>query len=855
MFCSSHRRVEATVYSTLVPPAAPVPSPPLNESLRHKLKLGLNQATNRFRIARRQLRDAARSAAAAGILDKMAPPPPPSGEGLNTDEELIMLGAAARVLDELKSRAVSRFEWHMTGCVELDRWLAEAEAEAARQTSEVKKRSRTMFWKHLKQDDAQCKAKRLEKIENESSDEDEDEEGEDDLSGSEIDSGDEIEDALRALDAEGAAVGSVRWAALWKAEIPMQPYADTRAWPTMSLCAYLATFASGETDDKISDSAETVKDTSRLGMLRRARTRARIVGLSLAWGVPWLPHDEWWRERPLGDADTLFRIQRATVLAESTISGIEAEEMLEDQHDEIVTAAANFVGLGTFNRSENVRKTNSELRQVVLFHNDPDVTAALRAIREQPEKSGHSILRDRLHNARKASNALQSQFPSLREDEDKNIEPEPDALAVMGSPPLLGEHDAEAELGLDDGNTLIDASNHLADDRLDYNHDAADEYLDDEGGSSQSSVTSSETSMHKFTQSGRIPQILDGGFWTEDLGRPREYGKGGEWAGTGRPTEEVEHLDQVVLDAAGLWQGRDLLTAARDAWELRPELLRLEVTSHARADGGDIADVFVITPDMPLHSKDDLANFVDTDGTLTVRVVLTMPRAIASMMDDNEDKEDDDSDSDSGDTPKLKAYCFEVLSGALNTTAVWDRRSVVRVVWARPVEPASMYARLYDDSRAGDTKPPRAQPPRPHVTQCLAAAEVESFIGDGNGPLLARSMEVCYALIDVTSGRMLQHQSHPKLGETGTGLRGNNKLAAIITGGGAEARKTMTYDEARDELDFVLHGPHAALAPTIKQRDQYVAVDLETVLREHQSTSSRARPVRNIGRGPAAVAQ
>ena len=53
-------------------------------------------------------------------------------------------------------------------------------------------------------------------------------------------------------------------------------------WPTTSICAYLANFAAVEDGEPL--------DWSKLGMIRRARTRKRIIALAVQWRVPW----RWW---------------------------------------------------------------------------------------------------------------------------------------------------------------------------------------------------------------------------------------------------------------------------------------------------------------------------------------------------------------------------------------------------------------------------------------------------------------------------------------------------------------------------------------------------------------------------------
>ena len=49
----------------------------------------------------------------------------------------------------------------------------------------------------------------------------------------------------------------------------------------------------------------------------------------------------------------------------------------------------------------------------------------------------------------------------------------------------------------------------------------------------------------------------------------------------------------------------------------------------------------------------------------------------------------------------------------------------------------------------------------------------------------------------------------------------SGRFAAFAVGGGRAPRVAMAYGEARDTLDFLLHGPHAALSDVYAKRDEY----------------------------------
>lgn len=110
------------------------------------------------------------------------------------------------------------------------------------------------------------------------------------------------------------------------------------------------------------------------------------------------------------------------------------------------------------------------------------------------------------------------------------------------------------------------------------------------------------------------------------------------------------------------------------------------------------------------HLPKILKRCVDAHGVLVVRVAsAAAPPTAATMFDlpgaesdpeDDDDDDDEDDDEDGGGNTELSAkararaatgelvtYCRRVLAAAVDSSATWDRRRVVGVLWARAVEP------------------------------------------------------------------------------------------------------------------------------------------------------------------------
>ena len=108
-----------------------------------------------------------------------------------------------QVLDVLCGRALVKFEWHAVGGVEIERWLAAAETEAERHAVAVEVRRKAYFRARVDgagsaAADAKARAWRS-------------------LARLAVDL-DRLATDLKQLDKDGGAIGSVRWAALWRAE-------------------------------------------------------------------------------------------------------------------------------------------------------------------------------------------------------------------------------------------------------------------------------------------------------------------------------------------------------------------------------------------------------------------------------------------------------------------------------------------------------------------------------------------------------------------------------------------------------------------------------------------------------------
>ncbi len=296
------------------------------------------------------------------------------------------------------------------------------------------------------------------------------------------------------------------------------------------------------------------------------------------------------------------------------------------------------------------------------------------------------------------------------------------------------------------------------------------------------------------------------------------------------PPSRAPPRARLELDAGALWQGRDLLAAARTEWGVTPAHARLELRPlNPRLHAESARGTRELAPEASLHAMELLTRYADAAGALTVTVVPTPPpgqfwSTLPPLnLQRNADAEDD---------AVLRDYCLRVLAAATNSTAVWDRREVKRVLWARSVEPPEPIWRLTDAEPNGSGRPPRRHD---QPTQVVAAAEVAVAFGDGGTFALTQASEVVYALIDTVGGRVLQRMSHPMLGSRPANDEG---FSAFVVGGGQRPRRVMEFEEARDKLDFMVYEPHNGLAPVVARRDEYDSTSLKLVALEQKERRS-----------------